>query len=209
VCPNCGTPAAPGQGFCRRCGSALQVSGVTPAPPGAGQFSPAGPVGVSPRPRHKRGCFGNCLLGCVILILALLAAGVGGYIAFRSGALTPATLLDLVGMGPGDIEIDNFRDDAMRVSILKVEASQNTKATPTSLQLESFNISTYRAQNPGKYRLDFSTGTGGALGTCTLTVRSRDHYQFVALPREILINRVNRPVSTGTDLVVASSTLCR
>ena len=139
----------------------------------------------------------------------ILGAGVGGYIAFRSGALTLATVLDLVGMGPGDIEVDNFRDDAMRVSVLKIEDSQSTKPTPTSLQLESFNISTYRAQNPGKYRVDFSTGTGSALGTCTLTLKSRDHYQFVALPRQILINRVNRPVSTGTDLVVATSTLCR
>ncbi len=208
VCPHCGTPAVPGQRFCRRCGAALSVSGLTPAPGGAAPSAPAGPVGVAPRARHKRGCFGNCLLGCVILALALLAAGVGGYVAFRNGALTMATVLDLVGMGPGDIEIDNFRDDAMQVSILKIE-SKETKPPHTSLQLEPFNISTYRAQNPGRYRLDFSTRTGRALGTCGLTVRSRDHYQFVALPREILINRVNRPVSVGTDLVVATSRLCR
>ncbi len=205
ACPQCGTPAASGQPFCRRCGAALPVAGVTPAV-GAGP-PPTGPVAVPARARPKRGCLSSCLLGCFIVILVSLGLGVAGYVAFRTGALTTAKLLNLVGLGPADIETDNFRDDTIQVSILQLDAAKGT--APTVLKIKRFNIRTYHAANRGRFRVTFSAATGGALGTCTLTVRSGDHYQFVTLASKIVINRVNRPASVGTDFVVATSTLCR
>jgi hypothetical protein len=78
------------------------------------------------------------------------------------------------------------------------------------LDPNAFDIRTYRVGQPGQYQIDFGTSSGAAdLGSCSLSVHSGDHYQFVTLPERIVINRVDDPVSVGTDLIVSTSTLCR
>jgi hypothetical protein len=58
--------------------------------------------------------------------------------------------------------------------------------------------------------VNFGTTSGGAnLGTCTLTIKSGDQYQFVTLPNNMAVNRANNPSSVGTDFVVATSALRR
>ena len=58
--------------------------------------------------------------------------------------------------------------------------------------------------------MDFSLTSGGdELGTCTLNLKSGDQYQFVALPERIVVNRANRPATSGPDFVVETSSLCR
>jgi hypothetical protein len=200
VCGRCGTPAAAGQRFCRRCGAPL------PGGPAPGALGPP----VASQPRRGRRLFGcsGCLGGCVIVMLVGLALAAGGFVAFRTGALSVATVMNLLGLGPGDIEVDNFRDDAVQVSILRLDTARDSKPTPATLQIGSFNISTYSAQSRARYRVDFTAG-GRVLGTCSLTMRSGDHYQFVALPSELVVNRANRPASAGADLIVDTSALCR
>jgi|GEM_PF-1090679 len=190
---------------------------VSPPPPpfASPPAPPAPPIYVAQTPpsaQSKRGgcggC-GGCLIVCLVLIALVASVAVGGFLAYQSGALTPATLLNLVGLGPGDIEVDNFRDDAIQVSIRQVEVAPDAAPASGALSLDPFDIKSYRAQNPGRYRVEFALKQGGTLGTCTLTVKSGDRYQFVALPARIAVNRANNPSSVGTDFVVQTSSLCR
>jgi len=181
-------------------------------PPAVSSAQPGQPPAAVPaaaKPKG-RGCAQWLVAGCLLLLLAGCAAGVGGYLAYRGGLLTAESVLGLVGLGPADIEVDNFREDPVYVSIVQLDAPSDSRAVATFLELNPFDVRTYRLLNPGRYQVDFGTSTDAAdLGTCTLSTRSGDHYQFVALPERIVINRVDDPVSVGTDLIVSTSSLCR
>ncbi len=173
----------------------------------------ARPRQTAPPPRAAKrssGCLIWLLAGCTLVIVACVAAGVGGYFAYRTGLITPQKVLNLVGLGPADIEVDNFRDDAIHAFIQQLDASQDSTPLETTLEIDAFDIRSYTVGQPGRYRIDFSAQSDGAsLGTCTLTLKSGDQYQFVALPDRIVVNRLNHPASAGADLVVTTSALCR
>lgn len=191
--------------------SANQTESVSPRPmtlPASGQTQSVVP---SPAPKAKSGGCGRTIgCGCLALILLLLVGGGGGYLAFQNGMITPATLLNLVGMGPGYIEVNNFRDDAIQVTIRQMDVAKDSTAISSGLNLKAFDINSHRVENPGRYRVEFRATRGGAdLGNCALTIRSGDQYQFVATPEQLIVNRANNPASVGTDLIVASSKFCR
>lgn len=157
-----------------------------------------------------RGCAGCLLTGCLVVIVLLVVAGAAGFVALQNGMLTQGTLLTLIGQGPSSIEVDNFRDDAIRVAITVVDAGEDSGSfSDETISLNPFDIKLYQAQSPGRYRFDFSTAGGARLGACTLTVRSADKYQFVVLPQRIAVNRVNHPPTLGKDLLIETSALCR
>ena len=192
--------------------SVFQVASAS-APRPAQPAQPAQPGG-SPLPAAAkskgRGCGRWLLAGCLILILGGCTAGVGGYLAYRAGTLTPVMVLGLVGLGPADIEVDNFRDDGVYVSIAQLDAPADAAPLVSTLDLNAFDVRIYRVGQPGEFQVDFGTSSGAAdLGSCRLSVRSGDAYQFVTLPERIVINRVDDPVELGTDLIVATSALCR
>ena len=168
---------------------------------------PSAPAAANPK---GRGCGRWLLAGCLVLILGGCAAGVGGYLAYQGGMLTPDMLLGLVGLGPAAIEVDNFRDDSVYVSIVQLDGPVDSTPLGTSLDLNAFDIRTYRVGQPGQYQIDFGSSSGAAdLGSCSLNVRSGDQYQFVALPEMLVINQVDDPVTIGSDLIVSTSSLCR
>lgn len=177
--------------------------------------SPISTLTSAPAPVAKKnggGCGGCIIPGCVIFIVLILVIGVGGFLAFRSGALTPANILNLAGLGPADIEVDNFRDDAIQINLARIETvgAGTPTPNPSSFRLNPFDVRTHHVQEPGRYRVEFRAVRGNTdLGTCTLTIRGGDHYQFVALPERIAINRANNPSQVGSDFVIQKSTLCR
>lgn len=163
-----------------------------------------------PAPKQGGGCGRLFLLGCLLPLVLCLFVSAGGFLAYRGGLITPAMLLNLVGLGPADVTVENLRDDGVRVLIVQVDVAKDSSPTTASLSLKAFEVRGYRITNAGRYRIEFRADPSGAgLGTCLLTVKSGATYQFVALPSAILINRVNDPVSIGRDLNVATSTLCR
>lgn len=188
-------------------------TGSVPARPAIlpGQQTTMGIPASPPTPKAKRGGCGRTIgCGCLALILLLLVGGGGGYLAFQTGMITPATLLNLVGMGPGYIEVNNFRDDAIQVTIRQMDVAKDSTAISSGLNLKAFDVNSHRVENPGRYRVEFRATRGGAdLGNCALTIRSGDQYQFVATPEQLIVNRANNPASVGTDLIVASSKFCR
>jgi hypothetical protein len=193
-----------------------QARGSQPAPASATVITPAPAAAATPsaaaKPAKKSGggCAGWLVAGCLVALLGCGALGVGGFLAYRGGLITPNMLLNLVGLGPADIEVDNFRDDTIEIHILQLEVKTDETPTENYLEIEAFDIRTSRVQQPGRYQVNFGTTSGAAdLGTCTLTLRSGDLYQFVALPDKIVVNRVNKPPDNGRDLIVETSTLCR
>jgi hypothetical protein len=183
----------------------------TAAPPPIYIVQAPAPV-PPPAPQSRGGGCGcrGCLFTCLLLMVLLAVITAGGFLAYQSGAITPTMALNLVGLGPGDIEIDNFRDDTLYVTITRLDAPPDSTPARKSLEIKSFDIQAHRVQNPGKYRVEFGAARASAnLGTCTLQIRSGDQYQFVPLPNNIVVNRANNPVSVGADFVVATSALCR
>lgn len=187
-------------------------------PPPAQPSRPAGPPPAygqpyAPPPQRSGGGGKTCgclITGCLAIVVILVLLGVGGFLAVRSGTITMNTVLNLVGLGPGSVEISNFRDDAIQVSITRLDTTSATPRSPTTLALNAFDVKFYRASEPGKYRVEFRTARGSTnLGTCTLTVRSGDQFQFVTMPERIAVNRANSPSNVGTDFVVTTSSLCR
>ena len=182
---------------------------AAPAPPAATVIQAAPPAAAKP-PGRGRGCWLWLLGGCLVLVVGCVVLAGGGFVAYQQHWLTLNTVLNLVGQGPGAVEVDNFRDDTLRVSITQVEVS--SKATPITdaFEVNTLDIHTSGLQNPGRFRLDFGTSSGGAdLGACTITLKGGDRYQFVALPDKVVVNRSNRPANSGPDFVVSTSALCR
>jgi hypothetical protein len=185
-----------------------ETPAALPAPPKLVRRETAPPE--PPAQKTGGGCGKPLACGCIAIILLCVLIGVGGFLAYQSGAITPATALNLVGLGPGDIEIDNFRDDTLYVTITQLDVPPDSTPARKSLEIKSFDIQAHRVQNPGRYRVEFGAARGSAnLGTCTLNIRSGDQYQFVPLPNNIVVNRANNPVSVGADFIVATSALCR
>lgn len=147
--------------------------------------------------------------GCLVVLFVLVAGSLALLAAYRSGIITKQMIMNAAGLGPADVEVDNFRDDAIQVAIQQLDAGKGQPASPTTLTIKSMNVTTFRTQTHGRYRVTFAAAGKGTLGECTLTLGSGDHYQFVPLPQRIVVNRLNRPASTGADLIVGRSSLCR
>ncbi|MBI5051974.1 MAG: hypothetical protein HZB52_01750 [Chloroflexi bacterium] len=178
-------------------------------PPVATAPVSAPPIAAPPKNQRKsnRGCLiGGCV---VVMLLCVLSVG-GGFWAYQSGAFTLNNLLNVVGLGPGNIEVDNFRDDKIEVKITQLEPPKDSSPIQSSFRLSAFDVRSYTVSQPGKYRVEFSTVDKNIkLGACILNVRSGDQYQLVLLPERIVVNRANNPSSVGKDFVVETSSLCR
>jgi hypothetical protein len=193
--------------------------------PGAWQTAPPAPVqqpqvnvyvspplgSAYPSPRKgNRGCCGILTCGCLVPLVVVVLLVVGGYMAFQNGMITRDGLLNLAGMGPGSIEVDNFRTDTVYVTLTPLDTPKESTPAGDTFSLNSFDIVSRRIESPGRYRVDFATSRGSAnLGTCSLTVKSGDQYQFVSLAGKVIVNRVNNPAALGRDFVIGTSALCR
>lgn len=194
---------------------------VAPSPPAAPQSLSSAPPPVLPLSQEQpatapapaksgMGCGGCLVRGCLVLVVLLVLIGGGGFLAFQSGFLTLNRVLTLIGQGPSTIQVNNFRDDPIQVTITPLQESSESSSLPSTLDLNPFDVKTYHSTNPLRLRVDFLTAeTDSPLASCTLNVRGNDEYQFVALPERIVVNRVNNPPTVGSDLIVEQSSLCR
>src|SRR5215471_17876528 len=88
TCTKCGTPAAPGEGFCRNCGNQLLAPTITAQPPVIPpvQASPP-PPSLQPPVRKRRG---KLLLGCLFIVgIGVLVAGAGVVFIWRATSYSP------------------------------------------------------------------------------------------------------------------------
>ncbi|MCI0477473.1 MAG: zinc ribbon domain-containing protein [Anaerolineales bacterium] len=203
-CPHCDAAISSTAQFCRACGKA-----IGPSQPPLPSSLPA-PSVSPPMPTKKRGGCGRPLAcGCLAALFLCVLAGVGGYLAYQNDLITLGTVLRLIGRAPAVVTVYNFADNTIYVTFSELDPDGSTSEQKavrlTSLALESRSYS-----QPGRYKYQFGSRDGGAdLGTCTVTLRYNDEYQFVPLPGMIVVNRLNQPSATFSDLLVESSSLCR
>ncbi|MGQ0762486.1 MAG: zinc-ribbon domain-containing protein [Acidobacteriota bacterium] len=100
MCPQCGTPAAPGEAFCRNCGTQLfapTVAAIPPTqaappaptitapPPAPPQYQPP-PTGAQPKKKRSK-----LMMGCLVILglCGVAIAGGGAYVWYATSYTPP------------------------------------------------------------------------------------------------------------------------
>ncbi len=134
VCPQCGAPAAPGEGFCRNCGKQLFAPTMTAPPPVVPprQAQPFPPT-MPPPVKKRRSKF---MMGCLIFIgLVVVVAAAGGVYVWRKTIYTP----------PDRKAPDIPQRAAGTMTEFPVDNDPTSPAKPTSIQTESLDNATAKA----------------------------------------------------------------
>jgi len=138
ICPHCGTPAAPGEGFCRNCGKQLFAPTITAPPPAVPSLQPASFAQPAKKGRSK------LMMGCLVIIgLGLVAAGVGGIYIWRRTSYSPP-----VRKAPAVPE-----RAAGTMTEFPVDNDKDAPAKPTSVQTEALSGTTAKAGGSSATRL--------------------------------------------------------
>lgn len=194
LCPKCGTPAAPGESFCRNCGAQLFAAAATPLPPtqAAPQAStitappPASPPqyqapATAAPPKKRRS---KLMVGCLVIIglgVAGLLAG-GGYVWYRTSYRPPVRQAPAVperaagtlSEFPVDKETQPTTVESETLgTTTKTETSTTTTKLPPGVTKSSLakgatamTSSTYKKTPAGSAT---TTGSAGDIYICVLT----------------------------------------
>jgi len=146
ICPQCGTPATPGESFCRNCGKELFAPTITALPPAVPQVqSPANPPQFQPMattPTRKRRS--PLMIGCLVIVgLIVVAAGAGGIYVWRRVSYSPP-----VRQAP-----DIPQRAAGTMTEFPVDNDPNAPAKPTSVQTESLSGTTTKSDSSSAAKL--------------------------------------------------------
>ena len=131
VCPHCGTPAAPGEGFCRNCGKQLFAPTITAPPPVVPGLPPT-PAQSFSQPRKKGRS--KLMMGCLIIVgLFVVAAGAGGIYIWRRTSYTPPVrkapaIPERAAGTMTEFPVDNDRDAPAKPTSVQTEALSGTTA---------------------------------------------------------------------------------
>jgi hypothetical protein len=142
VCPHCGAPAAPGEGFCRNCGKQLFAPTIT-APPPVVPPRHASPLPPTMPPPVKKGR-SKFMMGCLIFLgLIVVVAAAGGVYVWRKTTYTP----------PERKAPDIPQRAAGTMSEFPVDNDPTSPAKPTSIQTESLGGVTGKADSSSTTKL--------------------------------------------------------
>jgi hypothetical protein len=128
ICPQCGTPAAPGEGFCRNCGKQILAPTITaPAP----AVPPLKPASSAPPVRKRRS---KLMMGCLVIIgLVVVAAGAGGIYIWRRTSYTPPVrrapaIPERAAGTMTEFPVDNDKDAPAKPASVQTESLSGTTA---------------------------------------------------------------------------------
>ena len=139
ICPHCGTPAAPGEGFCRNCGKQILAPTITAPPPVVPPLQR--PPSFAPPPKKGRS---KLMMGCLVIIgLFVVAAGAGGIYIWRRTSYTPP-----VRKAPAIPE-----RAAGTMTEFPVDNDKDAPAKPTSVQTEALSGTTAKASGSSSTKL--------------------------------------------------------
>lgn len=150
TCLHCGTPAAPGEGYCRNCGKPLYAPTIAAPPPVVPGFQqPPGfqpppifqPTPAGAPPRKKRS---PLMMGCLVILgLIVLVVAAGGVYVWRRTSYTPP-----VRQAPAIPE-----RAAGTMTEFPVDNDPNAPATPTSVQTETLGGTTAKSGSSSPSKL--------------------------------------------------------
>jgi hypothetical protein len=144
----------------------------------------------------------------VFILLIVGTIGVGWYM-LQNGTLTQKGIFNTLGMGTGEADVINLSDGDLSVNIASLDDKSGSSLLKTDLALKPFDSDSFTSIKPGRYRLTFAATAGQASGTCTLQVGSGDVYQFAAVNEGVVITSDKHPASTGEELDMSTSSLCK
>jgi hypothetical protein len=186
-------------------------------PPGYGPQPPV-PYGYSgpsaygfppgygyPPPRRRRRI---TPLGIFLLLLVLLVVAViGGAVALFTGAISTATLKNLVGLGPAQVQITNLRDGDVSALLQKTNPD-GTTVTSTSA-LKSLDVRVLDAAEAGRFKLTVSDASGSTVTECSIDITSGSKWEFVLLDQSAIVTKNGEKPAAPNDVIVSTSSLCR
>lgn len=144
VCPQCGVPAAPGEGFCRNCGRQLLAPTMTAPPPVIPPVQTApgySPPPYTPPAKKRRS---PLMVGCLIIIgLVVVALGAGGIYVWRRTSYTPP-----VRKAP-----DIPQRAAGTMTEFPVDNDASAPAKPSSVQTETLSGTTAKSGSSSSTKL--------------------------------------------------------
>ena len=136
TCPQCGVPAAPGEGFCRNCGKQLLAPTMTAPPP---VIPPVQPLPAYTRPAYTAPAKKRrspLMMGCLIILgLVVVGLGIGGIYVWRRTSYTPP-----VRQAPAVPQ-----RAAGTMTEFPVDTDPNAPAKPSSVQTETLGGTTAKS----------------------------------------------------------------
>jgi hypothetical protein len=161
----------------------------------------------------KRNPWLTCLLIFVIFcILSLCCSGItllSGYYLYSSGRLSVNNILNLVNLGPSEIQVVNLSDGDIEVTLLSIDKESGESSHIQSKTLMPFDIKTLRSISSGDYTIDVETYSNQPQGQiCNIHIKGSSLYSIAVLPEGIIIAQDGKKVSSIDDVNMKTSTLC-
>ncbi len=124
----------------------------------------------------KRRPWLTCLLIFVILsILCLCCSGITlgvGYYFYDRGTLSINSILNLVNIGPSEIQVVNLSDGDVEVTLLSYSEESGEYSHMQSASLMPFDIKTLRSISSGDYRINVESYNDQPQGqVCNLHIK--------------------------------------
>ncbi len=145
----------------------------------------------------------------LLFVLFMLLIGLVGLIfGLATGIVRYNDLARLIGMGPGEIYVQNLRDDLVTVTIQQVgEGDASTQIAED--QIGPADVRAYPERGSGAWDIRFMGADGSDLGTCQLNMSGNGRFTFMVLPDIVVVSSAGHSVTSGDDFVIRTSPLCR
>jgi pSer/pThr/pTyr-binding forkhead associated (FHA) protein len=177
------------------------------APPPAASLSQRGRA-ARPK-REKRGCLANCLIILFVLVCLVLGLAGGGYLLYQNGTISRRTVLNMIGMGTGELSIVNTTDDSLSADLIRLDTESGEPQAVNDEELETLDVSGFGGIEPGSYKLTITIPSGiPSGGDCLFEMVSGDVYQFVVVPQGIAVTRRGFEAQSAADLDFQTTALC-
>jgi hypothetical protein len=171
-------------------------------------YAPAYAGYAPPYPTYARRGSGRGLKIFLILLLVFVVVVVLVVAGIATGTIKTNQLLSLIGMGPGQIYVENASEQPV---VFRIERLDEQGETVRFFEetIGPADVRAYPDRNTGAWDLNFQSADGRALGTCNLTVAGNGVYSFIVLPDVVAVSRLGAGATNGDDLVIDTSRLCR
>ncbi|HYI21264.1 MAG TPA: hypothetical protein VEX62_01380 [Candidatus Limnocylindrales bacterium] len=195
----------PPPGYVPSVGYDQRYSGYPPSPyPGYQGYAPH----PGYRPNERAGT-GRGLKLVVVVLFVLLVGLVGLIFGLATGILRYNDLARLIGMGPGEIYVQNLRDDLVTVTLQQADGQGDASTPMHEDQIGPADVRAYPERASGGWDIRFLGADGRVLGACELTMSGNGRYTFMVLPDVVVVSSAAHPATSGDDYVTQASPLCR
>ncbi len=144
----------------------------------------------------------------LLLLLVIVSSG-GLYLLIQNGTLSQHQLLNMVGMGTGEISVANLSDDKLLITLTPLDGKGDNSILARQRTMRSMELQDFAAVQPGRYQLTVPRPAAQGGGDCLLKIESGDLYNLVVVRTGAVITRQKEPATDKSDLGFTTSVLCK